>query len=104
MLVAQEPAVAEGLLLLSYPLHPPRKPLQLRTAHLPRLHTPALFAHGTRDPFGSVEEMQSALALIPGPSKLVVVEGAGHELLTKSNREGLLEMIVAEFGRFFSAA
>jgi uncharacterized protein len=104
MLVAQEPSVAEGLLLLSYPLHPPRKPLQLRTAHLPRLHTPALFAHGTRDPFGSVEEMQSALALIPGPSKLVVVEGAGHELLTKSNREGLLEMIVAEFGRFFSAA
>ena len=48
MLVAQEPSVAEGLLLLSYPLHPPRKPLQLRTAHFPRLHTPALFAHGTR--------------------------------------------------------
>jgi len=104
MLVAQEPSVAEGLLLLSYPLHPPRKPLQLRTAHFPRLHTPALFAHGTRDPFGSVEEMQSALALVPGPSKLVVVEGAGHELLTKSNRERLLEMTVAEFGTFFSAA
>jgi predicted alpha/beta-hydrolase family hydrolase len=102
MLVAQEPSVAEGLLLLSYPLHPPGKPLQLRTAHFPRLHPPALFAHGMRDPFGSVEEMQSALALVPGPSKLVVVEGAGHELLTKSNRERLLEMTVAEFGTFFS--
>jgi hypothetical protein len=102
MLVAQEPSVAEGLLLLSYPLHPPGKPLQLRTAHFPRLHTRALFAHGTRDPFGSVEEMQTALALIPGSSKLVVVEGAGHELLTKSNRERLLEMTVAEFGTFFS--
>jgi hypothetical protein len=104
ILAAQERSVAEGLLLLSYPLHPPLKPLQMRTAHFPRLHTPVLFAHGTRDTFGSVEEMQSALALIPGPSKLVVVEGAGHELLTKSNRERLLEMTVARFGTFLSAA
>jgi hypothetical protein len=104
MLAAHEPSVSEGLLLLSYPLHPPRKPLQLRTAHFPRLHTPALFAHGIRDPFGSVEEVQSALALIPGRTKLVTVEGAGHELLTKSNRERLLEMVVAEFGSFFSTA
>jgi uncharacterized protein len=104
MLVAREPSVAEGLLLLSYPLHPPRKPLQLRTAHLPRLHTPALFAHGTRDPFGSAEEVQSALTLIPGRTKLVTVEGAGHELLTKTNRERFLEMMVAEFGIFFSTA
>jgi len=104
MLVAQDASVVEGLLLLSYPLHPPRKPLQLRTAHFPNLHRPALFAHGTRDPFGSPEEVQSALALIPGRTKLVTVEGAGHELLTKSNRERFLEIVVEEFGRFFSVA
>jgi uncharacterized protein len=75
--------------------------LQLRTAHFPRLHTPILFVHGTRDPFGSPEEVQSALALIPGRTRLVAVEGAGHELLTKSNRERFLETVVAEFGTFF---
>ncbi|MFL6439299.1 MAG: alpha/beta fold hydrolase [Terriglobales bacterium] len=104
MLLAQGASTAEGLLLLSYPLHPPRKPLQLRTAHFPRLRTPALFVHGTRDPFGSPEEVQSALALIPGRTKLLTVEGAGHELLTKSNRERFLAMVVAEFETFFSTA
>src|SRR5207302_2374110 len=102
MLAAQEPSVADGLLLLSYPLHPPRKALQLRTAHFPRLHTRALFIHGTRDPFGSVEEMEAALTLIPAHQQLVPVEGAGHELLTKSNREGLPELIRLEFLAFFS--
>jgi hypothetical protein len=48
-----------GLLLLSYPLHPPRKPEQLRIQHLPSLRTPSLFVQGTRDPFGSVEENES---------------------------------------------
>lgn len=56
MLAADEPQLVNGLLLLSYPLHPPRKPSQLRTQHLPRLQTPAMFVHGTRDPFGSLEE------------------------------------------------
>jgi uncharacterized protein len=102
MLVARDPAVAGGLLLLSYPLHPPRKPLQLRTAHFPRLHTPALFAHGTRDPFGSAGELQAAMRLIPAPTGVVMVEGAGHELFTESDRERVSDMIVAEFRTFFS--
>src|SRR5271168_3574179 len=46
--------LAAGLLLLSYPLHPPRKPEQLRTQHFFYLHTPSLFVRGTRDPFGSI--------------------------------------------------
>ena len=65
MLAAEQPQLAAGLLLLSYPLHPPRKPAELRTGHFPQLNTPALFVHGGRDPFGSHEEMKSALALIP---------------------------------------
>jgi uncharacterized protein len=80
MLCAEEPELASGLLLLSYPLHPPGKPDQLRTQHLPNLRTPSLFVHGMRDPFGSIEQMRKALQLIPANHKLVEVEGAGHDL------------------------
>ena len=58
MLCAEEPDLVSGLLLLSYPLHPPGKPEQLRTQHLPNLRTPCLFVHGARDPFGSIEEIR----------------------------------------------
>jgi hypothetical protein len=78
MVAAEDPAVADGLLLLSYPLHPPAKPAQLRTDHFGALRTPALFVHGTRDPFGSVDELREAIKLIPGAARLQVVEGAGH--------------------------
>ena len=65
MLAASDPTLVDGLLLLSYPLHPPQKPAELRTKHFPSLQTPALFVHGVRDGFGAIAEMQSALALIP---------------------------------------
>ena len=80
MLAASDRTVADGLLLLSYPLHPPRRPTQLRTAHFPELATTAVFVHGSRDPFGTLEEMRSALALIPAQTTLVEIEGAGHDL------------------------
>jgi uncharacterized protein len=80
MLAADDPELVEGLLLLSYPLHPPRKPDQLRTAHFPALHTSALFVHGSRDPFGTLEEMRSALRLIPATTSLLPIDGAGHDL------------------------
>ena len=80
MLCASDPNLVSGLLLLSYPLHPPRKPEQLRIQHLPDLHTPSLFVHGTRDPFGSIEEMKKALELIPAKTELMTVDGAGHDL------------------------
>ncbi len=100
-LCAHQPSLLDGLLLLSYPLHPPRKPEQLRTAHFPKLYTRALFVHGTRDPFGSIQEMKSALGLIPGQTELLPIEGAGHELLTKFNRERLASSILAKFREFF---
>jgi len=80
MLCAAEPDLVAGLLLLSYPLHPPAKPEQLRIQHLPDLHTPGIFVHGTRDPFGSVEEMTRATELIPAKNEFMKVEGAGHDL------------------------
>jgi uncharacterized protein len=86
MLCAAEPDLVSGLLLLSYPLHPPRKPEQFRTQHLPDLRTPSLFVHGTRDPFGSIEEIKRALQLIPAKTGLMEVEGAGHDLGFKGKR------------------
>ena len=100
MLCAEQPEVnAPALLLLSYPLHPPRKPAQLRTQHFFNLQTPALFVQGTRDPFASIEEIGQALKLIPAKTKLLVVEGAGHDLgfKGKARREELPEKILAEF-------
>jgi len=97
ILVSEHPQLVDGLLLLSYPLHPPRKPEQLRTGHFPKLTTPAFFAHGTRDPFGTIAEMTSALRLIPSPHALFEVDGAGHDLLAKKSGNKLPEDIVGEF-------
>jgi len=66
---------AAGLVLLSYPLHPPGRPDQLRTAHLPDLHVPVLAVSGTTDPFGSPDELTAHLSAIPGPVTTVFVPG-----------------------------
>jgi len=79
MLLAEE-AVADGLLLLSYPLHAPGHPEKPRIEHLPKLQLPALFVHGTRDPFGTIEEIENARKLIPRKTELLVIDGAGHDL------------------------
>jgi hypothetical protein len=100
MLAAEEPELADGLLLLSYPLHPPQRLGELRTAHFPCLQTPALFVHGTKDGFGTLEEMAAALSLIPAPTSLLPVAGAGHELLSKKNRAELPGAIVSNFCTF----
>ena len=99
MLCAEQPGLVDGLWLLSYPLHPPGKPEQLRTKHLPDLRTPTLFVHGTIDPFGSVEELESARKLIPARTKLLVVERVGHDLgfKGKSKREELPAAILEAF-------
>ena len=80
MLAAERPEVAAALLLLSYPLHPPNKPERPRTAFFPELRLPALFVHGTNDPFASLEELRAAMSLIPARTDLLAVEGAGHDL------------------------
>jgi predicted alpha/beta-hydrolase family hydrolase len=104
LLCAEEPELVAGLLLLSYPLHPPRKPEQLRTQHFPKWQTPCLFVQGTRDPFGSIAEMESALKLICARNQLLTVEGAGHDLgfKGKSTNQGLPAILLAEFQKFFN--
>jgi len=99
MLSAEEPDLVAGLLLLSYPLHPPRKPEQQRTQHLPDLRTPTLFVHGTRDPFGTIDELQRAIKMIPAKTQLLTVEGAGHDLgfKGKTKQEKLTAVVLADF-------
>ena len=99
ILASEEPGVADALLLFSYPLHPPKKPQELRTSHFGNLRTPALFVHGTEDPFGSVEEMEQALALIPAKTELVIVDKAGHEL-----RQGKFDIAKSVAERFIRIA
>jgi uncharacterized protein len=103
MLASDEPGLVERLLLLSYPLHPPQRPAELRTPHFPRLQVPALFVHGTRDGFGSIDEMTAALQLIPASTKLFTVAGAGHELLNSKNRDQLPMEMVEAFQSFAAA-
>ena len=104
MLAAAQPGIADRLLLLSYPLHPPQRPQDLRTAHFPQLQTPSLFVHGARDGFAALDELQTAMQLIPGRSELLSISGAGHELLSRSNRDKLPQRIAEAFLAFARAA
>lgn len=103
-LLAAQPGIADRLLLLSYPLHPPQRPQDLRTAHFPQLQTPSLFVHGARDGFATLGELQTAMQLIPGRSELLSISGAGHELLSRSNRDELPQRIAEAFLTFARAA
>jgi uncharacterized protein len=80
MLLADAPALARGLMLLAYPLHPPGRPERRRTEHLITLRTPTVFVHGTRDPFGLPDELDEVRGLMPRPTRLITVRDAGHDL------------------------
>jgi predicted alpha/beta-hydrolase family hydrolase len=98
MLAAEAPGICDALMLFSYPLHPPDKPAQLRTAHFPALQTPALFVHGTKDPFGTTEEITNAIQSIPAKTKLLTIEGAGHDLKSGKFDDSLWRSITMYFG------
>jgi predicted alpha/beta-hydrolase family hydrolase len=86
ILVAQEGEIASGLLLLSYPLHPPHRPAEPRTAHFPEIRVPTLFVHGSQDPFGSVDELRDAAARMPARTDVLVIAGGGHALAAGDRR------------------
>ena len=106
MLAAEEPGLVDGLVICSYPLHPPGKPEQMRTAHLTNLQTAALFVHGSQDPFATHDEMQQALKLIPAATLLVEIEGAGHDLYGrgKNVRSDLPDLLLSKFSSFLAPA
>ena len=80
MAAAENHALADALLLLSYPLHPPKKPDQMRTSFFPEWRTPALFVHGTEDPFATIAELTEATKAIPAPIEILPVDRTGHDL------------------------
>lgn len=92
MAVADEvaPLDVRGVICVSYPLHPPKKPDQLRTEHLPRVRAPGLFISGTRDEFGSPDELTRELGAIPTPPTIEFIEGGRHDLTGKDDRVAAL--------------
>ena len=82
-LAVAEGLPALGLMLVSYPLHPPGRPDRSRTAHLPALTVPCLFVSGTRDACGTPAELEAAAALAAGPVTVRWVDGGDHSLRGK---------------------
>jgi len=87
----EDPLLVAGVVCIGYPLHPPKKPDQLRTEHLPRMHAKSLFISGTRDEFGTPAELASAFSLIPTPPSVQFIDGGRHEL--KGHDTGVALMI-----------
>ena len=81
--VAATPETAEhitALVFLGYPLHPPGRPDKLRDAHLPEITAPMLFVQGSRDAFGSTEEIRAVIKRLHLPATLYPIEGGDHSL------------------------
>jgi len=102
LLAASQPGLVDGLVLLSYPLHPPGKPAQLRTTHFSALRTPSLFVSGTKDVFGTIEELQAAIKLIPARTELVQIDGSPHGLSKKGTAPGVASIVRQRFQSFFA--
>jgi uncharacterized protein len=95
-MVVAEGRPAAGLVLLSYPLHPPGKPERLRVEHFPALDVPCLFVSGTRDPFGTPDEFDREVAAIPGPVTFHWIEGGRHDV---KDRDDEIVAVVGEWLR-----
>lgn len=103
MLLADDASAGDALLLLSYPLHPPDKPAELRTQHFPKITKPAYFVHGSRDPFATGAELKSAMKLIPAPTAILEVPEAGHDLSLKvTDAPKVAADIAQSFERFLA--
>jgi len=84
MVVAEDAQPVDLLMLFSYPVHPPGKPERARTEHLSDIALPTVFTHGTSDPFGTLDELRAAAALIAAPTEIVEITGARHDLGSKT--------------------
>ena len=90
-MVAAHPPPA-GLIFFGYPLHPPGAPQKRRDAHLPSIKVPMLFLHGTRDPFGSPEEMEPLVASLKGAT-LRLCDGGDHSLVASKKQDPKGELL-----------
>ena len=97
----EDPLVVAGLVLISYPLHPPGKPEKLRTEHLHRVKTPSVWISGSRDTFGSPDELSTAMELLAGPHSAHFIEGKGHDL---KGSDGDIASIVTDWVNALSSS
>jgi hypothetical protein len=74
-----------GLVFFGYPLHPPGRPADRRDGHLGTTGCPMLFLHGTRDPFGSPDEMRALAARLP-EATIALIDGGDHSLVAGRGR------------------
>jgi predicted alpha/beta-hydrolase family hydrolase len=96
-----------GLVFLGYPLHPPGKPEQLRSKHLPNIKAPMLFVQGSRDSFGTPEELRPILKKLKTPCKLYEVEGGDHSLKVPKkagSQEEVYATVQDEIARWLKSA
>lgn len=83
---------AAGLVLLSYPLHPPGRPEKLRVEHFGQIGVPTLFVSGDKDPFGTPEELAEHVAAIPGPVTTVTLSGA-HDMRGTAREQAVAQAV-----------
>lgn len=88
------PLSVKGLVLISYPLHPPAKPDNLRIEHLPDVDVPTLFVHGTKDPFGSPDELKKHARKITGPVTFHFIDNGRHDL---KGADAMIADVVADW-------
>jgi predicted alpha/beta-hydrolase family hydrolase len=107
VLCAQKYVTPSGLVFLGYPLHPPGKPTELRSGHLAKIGRPMLFVQGTRDPFGTPDEVNGERKRLKLAGALQVVEGGDHSFAApksmaggqRAAMEGVADTIVAFCGK-----
>lgn len=75
-----QPLRVGGLILIAYPLHPPGKPEKLRSEHLHNVSVPSVWISGTRDTFGTPDELNVAMELLPHEFSAHFLNGKGHDL------------------------
>jgi predicted alpha/beta-hydrolase family hydrolase len=93
-----------GLVFLGYPLHPPGRPEQLRDAHLKDIKAPMLFVQGSRDAFGTPEELRAVIKRLHLPATLYVIEGGDHSFKVPKNssvpQQEVYENVMDEISRW----
>ncbi|MFI2361913.1 alpha/beta family hydrolase [Promicromonospora sp. NPDC019610] len=91
-MVVAEGLPAAGLVLLSYPLHPPGRPEKLRVEHFGRIEVPTLFVSGDKDQFGTPEELAEHVGAIPGPVTTVTLSGA-HDMRGVAREQAVADAV-----------
>jgi predicted alpha/beta-hydrolase family hydrolase len=96
----------KGLFFLGYPLHPPGKPQQLRDKHLPDVAVPMLFVQGSRDTFGTPEELRPVLHRLGDRAELFVIEGGDHSFAvpkSAGSRDQILTTVLDRLASWMDA-